>query len=304
MSAIFDSSRLGTPANQIIFNDFTAKPIFKVENTHPTKRDIREQDVPIPNATGVADYNTWEGKAYWIIDGTMYPYGEAEYYQGRETLRKLASLEVQQADTYSDGGYVPYIWKEAGTEKQLFVKIEYVDGLGESAGVGYVQPFRLYCKIKSPVIQDVAAVTTNLINDNTGTPTGVSGYPLQYPVLYGKTSYAGGNGSVTNRGSIGAYPSFIVNGPVNIPRITNTTTGEYLEINVNLASIGNILTISYDADTPPNVTIGGVSQYNKVSAGSTFFKIKPGANNLTLTGQSIGNGANASLSFYSSYPMS
>ena len=303
MSQIFDPATLGTVNNQITFNDFTAKPVFKVQQTRPTQQQIREQDVPIPNNNGVSDFMAFEGKLHFLISGTMYPLGEDEFYRGIELLRKVGSLEEAQADPLSDYGYVPYIWKEFNRQRMMFVKVLYVDGLGESSGKGYQQPFTFICKVKNPVTYDVTPVTTTLGVNTTGTPIGTSAYPLKYPVLYGKTTYAGVGNQVVNAGSLGAYPTFNINGPINVPRITNTTTGEFIEVNVNLPTTSDILTIAYDNDTPPAITYQGNSVYNKLTAGSTFWKVKSGANSLALTGSSMSNGASATVNFYSTYPL-
>lgn len=303
MSALFDQSYIGTANNRIIFNDASTHPFFRVTDTKVMNRQIREQDVPIPGAQGVADFRTFEGKSYFVIEGMMYPSGEAEYYTGRDKLRQLANLEIAQNDPLSDGGYVPYVWNEFGQNRVLYVLVEYADGLGESTNKGYVQPFRLYCKVKNPVIYSLDAVTTTLNVPISGVSVGASSYPLMYPVLYGRETYSS-NGSIYNAGTLSSYPAILISGPVNVPRITNLTTGEYLEVNVNLPTTTDFLTISYDQDTPPVVTWGGTSYYNKVSAGSTFFKLKAGANQLQLTGQSLSTNASATVSAYSAYPLS
>jgi hypothetical protein len=300
VSQAYDQSTIGTPSNSLTFNDYSTYPIFRFRDTVPTKREFRELDVPIPETQGVADYFDFEGKSWWIIDGTMYPRGEAEYYEGKRKLRKLASLEVQQNDPQSDYGYVPYIWNEAGTLKQIFVKIQYVDGLGESPRNGFKCNFRLYCEIKYPTIFDVIPVTTQL-GDATATISGSSGYPFLYPVLYGKTTYSS-NGTINNTGDLATYPSFVIYGPINQPQISNVTTGEYLRVNTNLPTISDSLIITFDQDTPPSITQAGVSKYDSLAG--TLFKLKPGINNLTLSGQSVGSGAYATVSALPAYPMS
>lgn len=303
MSQMYDSSTLGTASNQISFNNYAASPIFRVRHTRPTRREIREQDAPIPESSGVADFEAWEGKSYYLIEGTMYARTEAEFYAGRHKLQKLANLETEQADTLSDQGYVPYVWKEAGNNRQLWLKVMYVDRMDEAAGKGYSQDFTLFCKVKYPVIVDPTAVTTTLGIDSVGLVTAASGYPLIYPVTYGKTIYASG-GSVINAGDTAAYPAINVFGPANVPRVTNVTTGEFIEVNTNLATTGDVLSISYDQDTAPAITLNGAGVFNLKNNASTFFKIKPGANNLQFSGSSLSSGANATVSFYSSWPIS
>lgn len=302
MSALYDTSTIGTANNLLTLNDYSGKPVFRVRDTRPGIIQLRQQDVPIPNAAGIADFQTLEGGANWSITGTMYPGNESEYYTGKAKLRTVANLEIAQADLLSDGGYVPYTWFEAGRPKVVWVKILSVEGLGESTKIGYVTPFILRCKIKAPYIYDRDAVTGSTGTAPVGVPAGV-GFPLLFPALLGSTTYAPGF-TVTNTGDQPAYPTFNIQGPCNRPRITNTTTGEYLEVDVNLATTGDVLTVAYDLDTPPAITVAGTSYYNKLTAGSTFFKVKPGVNTLQYTATSLGTGTQASVSFYNTYSLS
>ena len=302
MSQMYDASTLGTANNQITFNDYTAKPIFRVRHTKPTRREIREQDSPIPESSGVADFESWEGKSYYLVEGTMYAATEAEFYRGRHLLQKLANLELQQSDPLSDNGYVPYTWYEAGNPRTLWLKVMYIDRMDETTGKGYTQDFTLMCKVKYPYIVNPTAVTGTIGLESQGVPSGGVGYPFSYPVLYGATTYAS-NGTVINEGDAPAYPAFNIYGPINVPRITNVTTGEYIEVNTNLNTVSDVLSISYDQDTAPAIRLNGVSVFNLKNNGSTFFKIKPGANELQLTGAST-SGGYATISLYSSWPIS
>lgn len=276
--------------------------MFRFRATTPTKRELRVLDVPIPETMGVASFQELEGKSFFLIDGTMYANNESNYYLGRRKLRKLASLEIQQADPASDFGFVPYTWTESGVSKQIFVKIQYVDGLGESARKGFKLDFRFLCEIKYPTIFDVVPISA-ILGDPLATVTGSSAYSWIYPIIYGKSTYTS-NGAITNPGDLGTYPSFVVFGPINQPKISNVTTGESITVATNLATTSDSMIIAYDQDTPPSVTIAGNSVYGSVVTGSTFFKLKPGINSLALTGASVGTGAYATVSALPAYPMS
>jgi hypothetical protein len=51
------------------------------------------------------------------------------------------------------------------------------------------------------------------------------------------------------------------------------------------------------------VTLNGNSVLNNVSSDSTFFKIHPGGNGISLTGTSIGSGSYATVSYYDGYAL-
>jgi Phage tail protein len=299
--SIYRTSTLGTASNQITFNLIGAYPYYRMTARQPTRREIVEFDIKLPEGTGDADYQTFIGKTYLILAGTMYPKDEVTYDQGRKALRKLTSLSIQQADADSDQGYVPYKWSESdGYNKQLFVKALYVD-LPENSHNGLKQPFRILCKIKYPVIFGQTALTATLGN-STATVSGSSNLPFVLPLALGLTTYSS-NGSISNPGDLATYPSFTVIGPISNPRITNTTTGEYIEVDVNLAAASDSLIITYDQDTL-SITQAGNSVLSSLTSGSALFKLPAGISQLTLSGATVGTGAYATASALPAWSLS
>lgn len=296
---IFDTSTLGTSNNYITFNDDTSSIYYRLKNRVPQRREIREFDIPLQEHTGIADFQTFIGKTMYILEGTMYPDDEDAFAQGRRALRKLASQDVEQDDNDSDQGYVPYKWTD-DSAKQLFMKVMYVD-LPENSKQGIKQPFRLLCKVKYPVILAQTSTGTT-IGSSTATTSGSFVLPEVLPSVLGATTYSS-NGSVQNDGDLATYPSFTIYGPINIPKITNETTGEYIEVNTNLATASDVLTINYDQDSFA-IDNNGNSVIGSLTSGSTMFKIEPGINNLRMSGSSVGSGAYATASVYSAWPLS
>jgi hypothetical protein len=265
----------------------------------PQRRQIRELDIPVPFENGISDFETLIGQTAYVIEGIMYPGGESDYDAGLRRLRKLASLDISQDDVLSDEGYVPYVINEFNTTKQIFMKVLYVD-LPENTRKGLVQPFRLICKIKDPTIYggtlNVADTTPASFTVSTGTAI----FPVTLPIIFG-ASTSSVTTDANNLGDVPVYPvSINIHGPINSPKITNTTTGEYIQVSTNLAGVNNELVISYDKDSL-RVETDGVSVLSSVTTNSTYFKIRPGSNILTLTGSSISSDAYATLSYYSGY---
>lgn len=316
--AIYDSSTLGTSSNYITFNDDTSSTYFRMRTRTPNRREIREFDLPLPQGVGDADWESWIGKMYLVIEGSMYPDDDSDYYTGREILRKLSSLEVQQDDSESDNGYVPHKWDE-NVGKQMFLKIMYVD-MNENTRQGLKQPFRLICKIKYPHIlsQTAKQVTLGISTiNNLGGATipaiipmsipstssgGSSIFPLTFDSVFGGTRSSGSN-VATNDGDVDSFPTIQIYGPCSKPKIANLKTGEYIELDINLPSSSDAALISYDQDSL-QVTASNQNVYGKLTAGSTLFKLKPGDNQLTYTGASVGTGSRATISFYDSWPIS
>ena len=144
MSIYLDSS-LGTETNKVIFNDYSASPVYRIQTRQPQRRSLRELDIPIPFENGISDFETLIGQTIYVIEGTMYPGSEYEHASGLAALRRIASLELQQDDILSDQGYVPYTWEEASGNKILFVKVLYVQVI-ESTRQGLVQPWFRFIK--------------------------------------------------------------------------------------------------------------------------------------------------------------
>jgi hypothetical protein len=299
--SLYEKATIGTSTNQVVFNDTTAKPYFRVQSRAPQRRDIRELDIPIPYESGIADYRTYIGETNYVIRGTMYPGSELESDSGLEKLRKLASLDYSQSDTNADDGYVPYLWQEALRKKQLFVKVLYVN-VTDNTRQGLIKDFEIYCKIKDPTIYSEEQVFTTIEADPTGT-TGSAVYSFEYPIAYG-ASYYSVSSDAYNYGDVAVYPLGInVYGPVTNPVVVNAGTGEHIGFTgVTLSNSSNMLSISYDKDSL-SVTQDGNSIFSKVTGDSTYFKLRPGSNLLTLTGSSISTGAYLTMTFRSGWPL-
>lgn len=305
--AIYQISKLGTDTNKLYFNDYTRQfdtlnCVFRVKNRAPQKRQIRELDIPIPFENGISDFETLLGQVAYVIDGTMYPGGESDSDSGLAKLRKVTSLELNQDDVLSDDGYVPYVWTEFERNKLVYMKPLYVQ-LVESTRTGLVQDFRIISKIKDPTIyeEDLQQASTDEADFSIATGTAI--YPFSYPIIYG-ASTSSVSIDAFNKGDLPAYPiSINIHGPVNSPKITNTSTGEFIQVNVNLATDDNELVIAYDKDSL-RVELDGVPVVNQVTAASTYWKLQPGSNVIELTGSSISDDAFATVSYRSAWPLS
>lgn len=299
--AIYGDSSLGTTANRVNFNAFNTFPIYRIISRRPQQRQIRDLDIPVPFESGISDFETLIGKVAYVIEGIMYPGGESEYDAGLAALRKLANLEVAQSDNLADDGYVPYIFEEFARDKQIFMKVLYVD-VPENTRKGLVQPFRLVCKVKDPTIYGYPSKTASTQGTDPTTLGGTAVFPFSFPIIFGASTISVSNVAINN-GDVPGYPASItVVGPINNPTITNTTTGEYITVSTNLATSSDVLVITYDKDTL-SVTSNGVSVLSNVTTASTYFKLEPGDNTITLTGSTIGSGAYVSVAYYDSWSL-
>lgn len=306
--SVYTRATLGYSDNQLVFNDDTTDPYFRVTTRVPQKYQIRQQDIPIPFESGVADFSTYIGETVYLIEGVMYPHSESTYDTGLNALRNVANLDLNQTDTnigtvFTNDGYVPYVWGDAlgALTKQLFVKPLYVLA-AESIKYGFVTPFKLFCKVKDPTIYSGSLVTASTVAGNPTSTTGSAAYPFQYPIAYGATYYSV-SATATNNGTVPTYPQSIdIYGPVTNPKITNGKTGEFIQVNVTLNSSTDHLQIVYAKDYL-GVTLNGVNNLQNVTSDSTYFLIHPGGNGISLTGSSISSGSYATVSYYSGYSL-
>lgn len=299
--SIYREATLGLPDNYITFNNFNNSPVYRTQTRAPQQFQVREDNIPIPFEDGISDFKTLIGKTIYVIHGTMYPDDENTYDTGIQKLRAVCSLEIQENDTYSNDGYVPYTWGEANDNKTLFVKALYVQMI-EDTRRGFVQPFTIYCKIKDPTIYGSILKTASTQTSNPVSSGGSAKYPFKYPILFGSTLYTVSS-VATNNGTLSAYPfSINIYGPITNPRITNKLTGEYINITATLNSVSDVISINYGKDLLV-ATLNGNSIVSGISKDTIYFKIKPGDNPIELSGASIGTGAYCVLTYRDAYAL-
>lgn len=306
--SVYTKSTLGYVDNLVTCNDISTDPYYRVNARAPQRFQLREQDVPVPFELGISDFNTLIGQVMYVIDGTMYPRSQDTYDSGLNALRDVSNLDLSQSDsnggvTFDNNGYVPYVWGDSVgvLSKQLFVKPLYVQA-SESTRQGFVVPFRIFCKVKDPTIYGASLkIASTALGDPTAT-VGTAAYPLSYPVAFGATYYTVSANAI-NSGTVPVYPQSIdIYGPVTNPKFTNTATGEFIQINCTLSSPTDHLQIQYGKDYL-GVYLNGNSQLQNKTTDSTFFKIHPGSNNISLTGSSIASGSYATVNYYDGYSL-
>lgn len=306
--SIFTRSTLGYADNQVVFNDITTDPYYRVNTRAPQKYQIRQEDIPVPFESGVADFKTLVGDTMYVIQGTMYPRSETTYDTGLNALRDVSNLDLDDQDPFggalfTNDGYVPYMWGDSlgALSKQMFVSPLYVMA-SESTRQGFVVPFTIYCKIKDPVIYGGTLKTASTAN---GSPIGSIGsaiFPFAFPMAFGATAYTV-TADAENVGTVPVYPESIdVYGPITNPKITNGSTGEYIQVNAVLNSSTDHLQVQYGKDYL-SVTLNGVNYLNQKSTDTTFFKIQPGGNTISITGSSIGTAAYVTVDWYDGYSL-
>lgn len=125
------------------------------------------------------------------------------------------------------------------------------------------------------VLYDAGVVASPAI----GLPTSVAGaaFPAPFPISFGASS--GGSATITNGGTYDAKPVFQFTGPLIRPRVTNGSTGDFIQLNLTLG-VGDVVTVDTQSKV---VRLNGVNRNNTVDIGTTFFSLPSGPTTVQLT---------------------
>jgi len=99
--------------------------------------------------------------------------------------------------------------------------------------------------------------------------------------------------TVTNNGWATTNPQITVTGPVSNPTITNTTTGQFLTVNVTLGTT-DVLVLDLENK---NITLNGSPARNLLANGSQWFGANPGSTTFSFSG-TAGTSATAATIVY------
>ena len=112
-------------------------------------------------------------------------------------------------------------------------------------------------------------------------PTSAVGriYNRVYPLLYNNVGSGGtGSAAVTNSGNVTVFPTFTLNGAMTNPIIVNSSTGQFLSLNITTSATDTIVidpdlrSITYNGNPARNLLVNG-SQWFGLPAGTTTIGI-------------------------------
>jgi phage-related protein len=104
--------------------------------------------------------------------------------------------------------------------------------------------------------------------------------------------------TINNPNVIEAYPQIILTGAFTNPRITNTTTGQYIELTASTVSGDEVIFDLYNR----TVTLNGGSVLASLEAGSTWWPLETGDNLIELTTDSGSDDGTAVIRYRLPYP--
>ena len=127
-------------------------------------------------------------------------------------------------------------------------------------------------------------------------------FPLTWPfTLPSNTSTV----VATNYGDIPSGATFVINGQVTNPKITNTTTGQFFKFTIGM-NTGDTMTITtgFGNKTITYVPIStGIpaNGFQYLTTDSTFLQLNPGPNALTFTSDSVAAATRVSITWSDQY---
>jgi hypothetical protein len=145
-----------------------------------------------------------------------------------------------------------------------------------------------------PRIYDDAVQSTNLAPVAGLGRTYNRTYNLTYTSSTGTVSQSG---TFTNSGNTSVYPIFTVSGAMTNPIITNSTTGQYLQLNITTA-IGDTIIID---PSSRSITYNGNPARNILAGGSSWFGFPPGSTTVATIAGAVDPAAYVNVSFRNGY---
>lgn len=119
-------------------------------------------------------------------------------------------------------------------------------------------------------------------------------------------TYMDGNVVVDNKGDVSTPLRFEILGPVTTPRITNQTTGEFIELDLPLlAGEKMIITTDFGNKRADKVDDAGniTSAFQYLNIESTFFQLIPGPNQIAFDAAAGSSDAKIKIEFKNKYLM-
>ena len=122
-------------------------------------------------------------------------------------------------------------------------------------------------------------------------------FPLVFPISFAQAGAKKIN--VINGGDVETPVRVEITGPATNPRITNVTTGEFIQVDHNLGA-GEVLTVTTDFGNK-RVEIEGENKFHYINQETTFFSLQAGDNIIEYTSEDVSDTAKVKISYCTRY---
>ena len=281
---------------RIQYNGLTIEPggAYTINNSGGlTGRPIRTERQDRTGEHGGNIFNQLYGMREIFFEGNILCKTPEEFFTALNALVKAFSINENNESL----PLTIRLWD--GSEKTIDAFVSLQPQVNFKGGRTTTAPFRVELIAEDGAFRSLTPVldpaTGNLPQIKLGK---VGGSPVPTPVPFPVGS-GGSTGEIilVNSGSESAFAKFTINGAVINPRITNKTTGKFIEVQTTLL-FGESLTIEMKS-TGESVTKGSADYYEFVDG--EIFKIAPGSNILSFTANQYSETALLTVEFYNRY---
>lgn len=285
---------IGPDGTRIVFNDSTDADFVGLLDgesgvTGLDSAEVRESADNIVEGDGGIHGNFFYGRRPVVLSGIIWPDPDMATVVARQEKVERATNALRADATLR--------WTPSGSvRRRLLVRRQ--------------QPLRITQRrpkaVQIPLVSSRAIIESDALHTSI---LAISGsaidqgfvFDLAFDLYMGGGS-AAGSITINNAGTADAAPIIRVDGPVTNPILANATTGEELYLTYTLAA-GEYLTLDF-ADDQHTVKFMGTSDryYAFDPSRSTWWKLKPGNNDVRLRGSSYAAPAQLTVIWRDAWP--
>lgn len=259
----FNNYATGGSANFILLQDY---PSFDIE--------VKSQEIAKEGQHGIWDFYSFYGKRLITFSGKIVGENELEVATIKDQLLRVVALPPQPVA--GNDGYCTLSWTdELGRALQMQVKVTSPIRFNRPIADKRTLNFQLLLKADNPFLYSLTETSlAGLRGYEMGSITLPVTYPTSMPWVYEQTLTVDNTGTVQADTTIRLYggTSFAITNP----RITNLTTGRFMQINTSLADETEY--IEMDGINGTVVDQDGNDLSGLLEAGSQFIKLEVGEN--------------------------
>lgn len=268
------------PTKFVIINDHTDPENLIALQKYPSMEvDIRNDEINREGQHGVWDFFSFYGKRVFVFEGVIIGEDEDSVTTLKKSLDFICQLPAQPLS--GDDGTVLIQWTDPnGKAWESEAKISSAINYGRDMHQKFRLNFMLVLKAPDPLILSQSTIETDGVR---GYPMGGFMLPFNVPFIIG-VSYIN-KFDVENNGTIPADITFRMFGGTHFaitnPRMTNLTTGEFMQIDISLADETEFIEVN--TKTGAVVDQDGVDRSGNIHSGSTFPRLAIGTNEMFYT---------------------
>ena len=148
------------------------------------------------------------------------------------------------------------------------------------------------------LIADDYAISGTTEHSEIVTVETVGGFSIPFSIPFSFTGGTGGATTIVNAGDAVAYPLIALDGPLTNPRITNSTVGRFLQLNLTINTGSSVV---IDMRNKTIVQGGTTNRINAMTSTSKWWWLAPGANTIALSTSVASEAGTAAITWHDAY---